>query len=105
MTCSVVGYPQSRSFDIEVVGPEAPRISNIVRPRPDFFEVFITDGRQVPLERKTVFWRLDDTEYEPTITGPDGKTIKVFNFVSGRRVYVGIEIGMSGRLYERAIDF
>ncbi|WP_285373527.1 hypothetical protein [Pseudomonas sp. lyk4-TYG-107] len=105
MTCSVVGYPQSRSFDIEVVGPEAPRISNIVRPRPDLFEVFITDGRQVPLERKTVFWRLDDTEYEPTITGPDGKTIKVFNFVSGRRVYVGIEIGMSGRLYERAIDF
>lgn len=104
VTCSVAGYPPSSSVNIEVVGPEAPRISNFVRPRPDLFEVFITDGRQVPLERKTVFWRLDDTAYEPTITGPDGKTIKVFNFVSGRRVYVGIEIGMSSRLYERGID-
>ncbi|WP_247841381.1 hypothetical protein [Pseudomonas sp. MWU12-3103b] len=104
VTCSVAGYPPSSSVNIEVVGPEAPRISNFVRPRPDLFEVFITDGRKVPLERKTVFWRLDDTAYEPTITGPDGKTIKVFNFISGRRVYVGIEIGMSSRLYERGID-
>ncbi|EJZ59709.1 hypothetical protein I1A_004062 [Pseudomonas fluorescens R124] len=105
LTSSVVDYPYSRSIDIEVVGPDSARISDMKKLSAGVFQVLVTDGRQVPLARKTVFWRLDNSQLESTITGEDGRTTIDIQFQTGTRVYAGIEIGMSSQLYEFALDF
>ncbi|MCP1441282.1 hypothetical protein J3D54_000414 [Pseudomonas sp. GGS8] len=99
LTTYIDDSPETKSIDIEVVGLDAPRISRVGRLGNGIFEAFITDGHLMPIEGKTVFWRVDDLVLEPTITGADGIAKIHVSQIFGT-LFPGILIGAANYLHE-----
>ncbi|MGY2438674.1 hypothetical protein [Pseudomonas sp. SDO52101_S400] len=102
LSANLPGHPQFKSFEVEVLGEEVPRLSYLRWNGGSLFSVHVKDGSGDDLEGIWVFFRVGTAKYDPVVTDHIGRAqIQIQEFRG--TLYAGIEVGVSKFLHEISI--